>query len=76
MHERRQDSAAQILPVERNLSRTQDPRFKPVAGLSAPKRSSPSMQATDIKPGNGTCSLGQDALPETAGSRRRARKNP
>src|SRR5262249_11811408 len=65
-----------ILPVERNLSRTQDPRFKPVAGLSAPKRSSPSMQATDIKPGNGTCSLGQDALPETAGSRRRARKNP
>src|SRR5262249_10574964 len=39
-----------------------------------PKRSSPSMQATDIKPGNGTCSLGQDALPETAGSRRRARK--
>ena len=47
-----------------------------IAGLFAPKRSSPSMQVTDIKPGNGTCSLGQDALPETAGSRRRARKNP
>jgi len=32
------------------------------------------MQATDIKPGNDTCSLGQDALPETAGSRGRARE--
>src|SRR5262249_23180286 len=74
LHQRTQDGATQVLPVERNMSPPRDPRFEPVAGRSAPKRSSPSMQATDIKPGNDTCSLGQDALPETAGNRRRARE--
>jgi len=74
LHKRRQDGAAQILPLKRTISRTRNSRFKPVAGLSAPKRSPPSVQATDIKPRNGTCSLGQDALPETAGSGRRARE--
>src|SRR6476659_707444 len=50
------------------------PRFEPVAGLLAPKRSSPSVQALRIKPGSGTCSLGQDGLPETAGSPWRPKK--
>src|SRR5262249_39812496 len=48
-------------------SRTGFSRFEPVAGRAAPKRSSPSVQAIAFKPGAGTCSLGQDGLPATAG---------
>jgi len=34
------------------------------------------MQAMVIKPGTGTCSLGQDTLPETAGSPWHSTKSP
>jgi hypothetical protein len=56
-------------------SRTGLSRFEPVAGRAAPKRSSPSVQAIRIKPGAGTCSLGQDGLPETAGRPWRPKKS-
>ena len=66
----RQDDA-HFLPPTRGLGRAGFSRFEPVAGLLAPKRSSPSVQVLRIKPGSkacpSTCSLGQDGLPETAG---------
>src|SRR4030088_2954644 len=68
LHKPAQAGAPEFLPPGADVSRTGFPRFEPVAGLLAPKRSSPSVQAFCIKPGSGTCSLGQDGLPETVGS--------
>src|SRR5262249_59708337 len=62
-------------PPGADASRTGLSRFEPVAGRAAPKRPSPSVQAIRIKPGAGTCSLGQDGLPETAGRRWRPKKS-
>src|SRR5262245_4071856 len=48
----RQDDAPQNNPAPRaRTCRTGFSRFEPVAGLIAPKRSSPSVQVSDIKPG-------------------------
>jgi hypothetical protein len=66
-------SAALAAPGSRGSNRSRG--FRPQNGLS------PSVQASRIKPGAwvrpspGTCSLGQDGLPETAGRPWRHKKN-
>src|SRR5262245_4803820 len=51
LHKSRQDDAPQNNPAPRaRTCRTGFSRFEPVAGLTAPKRSSPSVQVSDIKP--------------------------
>src|SRR5260370_10091649 len=67
LNKRRQDSAAEILPPRRGRTPHRVLEVRTGRGALGPKTVFPVCAGDWIKPGSGTCSLGQDGLPETSG---------